>query len=59
MVQTYFAMAKAEALSLRAEARMSLVEKLLISLNLPTHPEIDRLWSEEAEKRIALIVDII
>jgi len=41
-----------EALSLPAEARMSLVEKLLTSLNLPTSPEIDQLWAEEAEKRI-------
>ena len=44
-----------EALSLPAEARMSLVEKLLSSLNLPAQPEIDRLWAEEAEKRIAQI----
>ena len=44
-----------EALSLPAEARVSLVEKLLASLNLPTQPEIDRLWAEEAERRIAQI----
>jgi hypothetical protein len=44
-----------EALSLPAEARVSLVEKLLTSLNLPTQPEIDRLWAEEAEQRIAQI----
>ncbi|MGO8988460.1 MAG: addiction module protein [bacterium] len=44
-----------EALSLPAEARMSLVEKLLTSLNLPTRPEIDQLWAEEAEKRISQI----
>jgi putative addiction module component (TIGR02574 family) len=44
-----------EALSLPAEARVSLVERLLTSLNLPTQPEIDRLWAEEAEKRIAQI----
>jgi hypothetical protein len=44
-----------EALSLPAEARMTLVEKLLTSLNLPTKPEIDRLWAEEAEQRIAQI----
>ena len=44
-----------EALSLPAEARMSLVGKLLASLNLPTQPEIDRLWAEEAERRIAQI----
>jgi hypothetical protein len=44
-----------EALSLPAETRVSLVEKLLISLNLPTQPEIDRLWSKEAERRISQI----
>ena len=44
-----------EALSLPAEARMSLVEKLLTSLNLPPRPEIDQLWAEEAEKRIAQV----
>jgi putative addiction module component (TIGR02574 family) len=44
-----------EALSLPANARLSLVEKLLISLNLPTRPEIDRLWAEEVERRIAQI----
>jgi putative addiction module component (TIGR02574 family) len=44
-----------EALSLPANARLSLVEKLLFSLNLPTRPEIDRLWAEEAERRIAQI----
>jgi putative addiction module component (TIGR02574 family) len=44
-----------EALSLPAEVRMSLVEKLLASLNLPTQPEIDRLWAEEIERRIAQI----
>ena len=43
-----------EALSLPSEARMSLVEKLLASLNLPTHVEIDRLWPLEpkAGKRV-------
>jgi putative addiction module component (TIGR02574 family) len=44
-----------EALSLPAETRVNLVEKLLTSLNLPTQPEIDRLWAEEAEKRITQI----
>lgn len=44
-----------EALSLPAEARVSLVEKLLTSLNLPAQQEIDRLWVEEAEGRIAQI----
>ena len=44
-----------EALSLPADARVSLVEKLLMSLNLPTQPEIDQLWAEEAELRVAQI----
>ena len=35
-----------EALSLPADLRLSLVEKLLTSLNLPTDEEIDRLWAE-------------
>ena len=44
-----------EVLSLPADARMSLVEKLLTSLNLPTQPEIDRVWAEEAERRVTQI----
>jgi putative addiction module component (TIGR02574 family) len=44
-----------EALLLPSDVRMSLVEKLLASLNLPTHAEIDRLWAEEAEQRISQI----
>ncbi len=44
-----------KALSLPAEARMTLVEKLLTSLNLPTQPEIDRQWAQEAEQRVAQI----
>ena len=42
-----------EALSLPADARLGLVEKLLTSLNLPIDEDIDRLWSEEAERRVA------
>lgn len=42
-----------EALSLPANARLSLVDRLLSSLNLPTQAEIDRLWAEEAERRVA------
>jgi putative addiction module component (TIGR02574 family) len=41
-----------EALSLPADARLSLIERLLLSLNLPTRQEIDRLWAEEAERRV-------
>ena len=37
-----------EALSLPANDRLGLVEKLLHSLNLPTQGEIDSLWAEEA-----------
>lgn len=44
-----------EALSLPADARIGLVEKLLVSLNLPTQPEIERLWAEEAERRLGEI----
>ena len=52
-----------DALSLPSDARVVLVERLLESLNLPTPAEIDRLWTEEAERRISQIdqgdVDII
>ncbi len=41
-----------EALSLPSDARMSLVEKLLTSLNLPIHADIDLMWAEEAERRV-------
>jgi len=44
-----------KALSLPADARIGLVERLLSSLNLPTQPEIDRLWADEAERRVAQI----
>lgn len=44
-----------EALELPAEARIDLVDRILASLNLPTRPEIDRLWAEEAERRVAEI----
>jgi putative addiction module component (TIGR02574 family) len=41
-----------EALSLPANLRLSLIEKLLESLNQTIDPEIDRLWADEAERRI-------
>lgn len=44
-----------EALSLPADARLGLVEKLLSSLNLPIDEDIERLWAEEAERRVAQI----
>jgi putative addiction module component (TIGR02574 family) len=52
-----------EALSLPADERIGLVDKLLSSLNLPTQHEIDELWAVEAERRVAQInrgeVDLI
>ncbi len=45
----------AEALDLPADARIGLVNRILASLNLPTRPDIDRMWAEEAERRIAQI----
>ena len=44
-----------EALLLPSDERVSLVEKLLTSLNLPIQAEIDRLWVEEAERRVSRI----
>jgi putative addiction module component (TIGR02574 family) len=44
-----------DVLLLPTDARVSLVEQLLTSLNLPTQPEVDRLWAKEAERRIAQI----
>ena len=44
-----------DALSLPADVRLSLVEKLLTSLNLPIDEEIDRLWAGEAELRVSQI----
>jgi putative addiction module component (TIGR02574 family) len=44
-----------EALSLPADVRLSLVEKLLTSLNLPIDEQIDHLWAEEAERRVSQI----
>jgi len=41
-----------EALLLPREDRAELVEQLLQSLNIPTQEEINRLWIEEAEKRV-------
>ena len=44
-----------EALDLPADERLSLVDRLIASLNLPTQTEIDRLWAAEAEHRLAQI----
>jgi putative addiction module component (TIGR02574 family) len=40
-----------EVISLPVETRTLLVDKLLQSLN-PVQSEIDKLWAEEAEKRV-------
>lgn len=44
-----------DALSLPAEARLKLVERLLTSLNLPIQEDVDRAWAEEAERRVSQI----
>jgi putative addiction module component (TIGR02574 family) len=44
-----------EALSLPSNVRLSLVEKLLTSLNLPIDEEINLLWAEQAERRVSQI----
>lgn len=44
-----------EALLLPADIRLNLVERLITSLNLPIDEDIDRLWAEEAERRISKI----
>jgi len=44
-----------EALPLPADVRLNLIEKLLMSLNLPIDEEIDRMWAEEAERRVSQI----
>ena len=44
-----------EALDLPADARIGLVDRILASLNLPTRPDIDKMWAEEAERRVAQI----
>ena len=44
-----------EVLDLPADERLSLVDRLIASLNLPTQAEIDRLWAAEAEHRLAQI----
>jgi len=41
-----------DALSLPAEARAQLVERLLASLNPPIDADVDRAWADEAERRI-------
>jgi putative addiction module component (TIGR02574 family) len=42
-----------EALMLPLKERAELADKLLQSLNIPTQSEVDQMWKEEAEKRVA------
>ena len=42
-----------EALMLPLEDRAELADKLLQSLNIPTQSDIDRMWMDEAEKRVS------
>ena len=42
-----------EVLSLPVRDRLALIDRLIESLNLPQDPEIDRLWAEEAERRLS------
>jgi len=44
-----------EAHDLPASVRIGLVNRIRVSLNLPTRPDIDRLWAEEAERRVTEI----
>ncbi len=41
-----------QVLALPADARIGMVEKILASLNLPTRSDVERAWSEEAERRV-------
>ena len=41
-----------DALELPADARIDLVDRILVSLNLPKRPDIDKMWAEEAERRV-------
>jgi putative addiction module component (TIGR02574 family) len=44
-----------DALDLPSDARIGLVDRILASLNLPTRPDIDKMWAEEAERRVSQI----
>jgi putative addiction module component (TIGR02574 family) len=41
-----------EVLALPNDLRTALIERLIESLNLPLQKEIDRLWAEEADRRV-------
>jgi len=40
-----------QALDLPLDDRLILIDKLLVSTNLPTHEDIDQAWSIEVERR--------
>ncbi|MBU3950345.1 MAG: addiction module protein [Proteobacteria bacterium] len=40
-----------QALDLPIDDRLTLIDKLLISTNLPTQNDIDQAWSKEVERR--------
>lgn len=42
-----------EVLALPCNVRIELVDKILASMNPPAKPEIERLWAEEAERRVS------
>ena len=44
---------ESEILSLSAEERARLAQKLLLSLEEPTSEEFDRMWGEESARRAA------
>ena len=44
-----------DVLSLPVDQRLSLVSRILESLNIPTQPEIEALWADEAERRATQI----
>ena len=44
-----------EALSLPVDERLTLIEELLHSLNLPLQPDIELAWQKEAERRVTQI----
>lgn len=41
-----------ETMALDIENRAALAGKLLLSLDEPTHSELERLWLEESERRL-------
>ncbi len=41
-----------KVLSLPAQERIALIDRLIASLNVPTDPDIDRYWADIAEERL-------